>query len=85
VLFAVPIIGLGRTGQRAPLWIRVISAAGAATTVLYMVLSVLPIVTVESRAAFALKVGGTVTVTFVIGLALYRRGRRAALAQRPAV
>jgi glutamate:GABA antiporter len=80
VLFAVPLVGLARTGQRAPRWIRVISAAGAATTALYMVLSVLPIVTVESRAAFAIKVGGTVSVTFLIGVALYRRGRRAARA-----
>ena len=75
VLFAIPLIGLARTGQRAPIWIRIIAAAGASITVLYMVLSVLPIVTVESRDAFALKVGGTVVVTLVVGVGLYRRGR----------
>jgi amino acid transporter len=77
VLFAIPLIGLRRTGQRAPPWIRVIALFGAATTALYMVLSVLPIVTVESRAAFALKVGGTVLVTFAIGGALYAYRTRA--------
>jgi amino acid transporter len=79
VLFAVPLVGLARTGQRAPMWIRIISAAGFATTALYVVLSVIPIVTVESRLAFAVKVGGTVLATVVIGIVMYRRGRRRAL------
>lgn len=76
VLFAVPIVGLARTTGRAPLWIRVVSVAGFATTVLFVVLSVLPIVTVGSRTAFALKVGGTVVIANAIGVALYLRGRR---------
>jgi amino acid transporter len=76
VLFAVPIVGLARTTGRAPLWIRVVSVAGFATTVLFVVLSVLPIVSVGSRAQFALKVGGTVVVANAIGVALYLRGRR---------
>jgi amino acid transporter len=76
VLFAIPLLGL--RGQRAPLAIRVVAVFGAATTALYMTLSVLPIVTVESRLAFATKVGGTVLITFAIGVALYRRGKRAA-------
>jgi amino acid transporter len=76
VLFAVPLVGLARTGRRAPVWIRVISAAGFAMTMLYVVLSVLPIVSVTSRAVFAAKVGGTVILTIVIGAVLYRLGRR---------
>jgi len=76
VLFAVPLVGLARTGQRAPTWIRVVSAAGFATTMLYVVLSVLPIVPVDSRAVFAAKVGGTVILAIVIGVVLYRLGRR---------
>jgi amino acid transporter len=78
VLFAVPIIGLARTGQRAPGWIRIAALVGFATTVLFVVLSVLPIVSVESRLSFALKVGGTVVIANAIGVALYlvrRRGR----------
>jgi amino acid transporter len=70
-LFAIPLFGLGRTGQRAPLWIRISAAIGLATTVLYVVLSVLPIVSVKSWLVFALKVGGTVVVANVIGAALY--------------
>ena len=80
VLFAVPLVGLARTGARAPLWIRLVAVAGFATTVLFVVLSVLPIVGVASRLAFAVKVGGTVVVANAIGVALYRRGRRHARA-----
>ncbi|HET7505562.1 MAG TPA: APC family permease [Kofleriaceae bacterium] len=76
VLFAVPLFGLARTGQRAPVWIQVASAAGFATTTLFVVLSVLPIVGVASEATFAVKVGGTVVITNVIGVGLYLRGRR---------
>jgi len=72
VLFAVPLVGLGKTGERAPMWIRIASAIGFATTVLYVVLSVLPIVDVESWLAFGLKVGGTVVAANAIGIAMYR-------------
>jgi len=78
VLFAVPIVGLGRTGERAPLWIRMAAVAGFATTVLFVVLSVLPIITVESWVVFAIKIGSTVIAANMIGVMLYRRGRRRA-------
>jgi amino acid transporter len=86
VLFAIPLVGLARTGQRAPLWIRIAAGAGFATTTLYVVLSVLPIVDVESTLAFAAKVGGTVVLVNAIGVAIYivRRPRRAASELPPA-
>src|SRR5262249_48539394 len=71
VLFAVPIIGLARTTQRAPLWVRLTAAAGFATTSLYMVLAVLPIVEVESQLTFALKIIGVVVATVLIGTLIY--------------
>jgi amino acid transporter len=76
VLFAVPLVGLARSG-RAPLWIRIAAACGFATTALFVVLSVLPILEVESAAMFALKIGGTVVLANAIGAALYllRRAR----------
>jgi glutamate:GABA antiporter len=83
VLFAVPIAGLARTGQRAPLWIRLVAGVGLATTVLYVVLAVLPIVPVESQRAFALKTGGTVVITVVIGAALYQLARGRARKRPP--
>jgi amino acid transporter len=76
VLFAVPLVGLRRTGARAPMWIRALAALGFATTLLYVVLSVVPIVSVESQLGFALKVGGTVVVVNVLGTLIYITRRR---------
>jgi hypothetical protein len=76
VLFAVPLVGLARTGQRAPLWIRVAAVAGFATTALFVVLAVLPIVSVASQSVFAVKIAGTIVVANAIGVALYLAGRR---------
>jgi amino acid transporter len=79
-LFAVPLVGLARTGERAPNWIRAASLAGFATTVLYIILSVVPIVDVVSRMSFALKISSVVVGANIIGVLLYRRGRRLAAA-----
>ena len=44
-------------------------------TLLDVVLSIVPIVQVESRLSFAAKISTLVVVTNVIGLAIYRRAR----------
>jgi glutamate:GABA antiporter len=74
VLFAVPLVGL--RNARAPLWLRAAALAGLATSALYVVLSVVPIIAVESRLAFALKIGGVVVGANLLGAALYVRARR---------
>ncbi|MEO6391320.1 MAG: APC family permease [Pyrinomonadaceae bacterium] len=71
VMFAIPLVGLGLTGQRPPLWLRLAALCGFLMTLLYVGLSVVPIVKVESRSAFALKIGGLVIVTNLIGLMVY--------------
>lgn len=76
VMFAIPLVGLARTGRQAPLWIRCAAVAGFATTTLFVVLSVLPIVTVDSWLVFGLKIGGTVVIANVVGGALYLVRRR---------
>src|SRR6185436_7351997 len=76
VLFAVPLAGLARRGERVPLWVRITAVFGFASSTLYVVLSVWPIIDVESPMQFALKVGGTVVVANVIGIVLYRFRRR---------
>jgi amino acid transporter len=74
VLFAVPLVGL--RNARAPRWLRVVSLAGFATSALYVVLSVVPIIAVESRLSFALKIGGLVLGANLLGASLYVRARR---------
>lgn len=76
VLFAVPLFGWRTSSDRPPLWLRVLASAGFGTTVLYVVLSVLPIVPVVSELAFALKISALVVAANVAGLLLYARERR---------
>jgi glutamate:GABA antiporter len=76
VLFAIPLVGLHAAGDRAPLWLRMASMAGFATTALYIVLSTLPIVAVESRLTFAVKISAVVIGTNILGLMLYRSKAR---------
>lgn len=84
VLFAIPLVGLARTGERAPRWIAVAAAAGFATTVLYVVLSVLPIVSVVSRVTFAVKISSLVILANAVGAFIYLRARRARGQSAPA-
>jgi glutamate:GABA antiporter len=76
VLFAVPLVGLRASDQHPPLWLRTLAVAGFATTALYVVLSVLPIVDVASRVAFAMKITVLVLGANGIGVALYLKKRR---------
>jgi amino acid transporter len=78
VMFAIPIAGLSRSAKlsgRVPLWIRIAAASGFLMTLLYVTLSVLPIVSVNSRAIFALKIFSVIAVTNIIGVLLYKRQR----------
>jgi amino acid transporter len=76
VMFAVPIIGLKQANLRPPLWLKIAAASGFLMTLLYIALSVVPIIEVESRLMFALKIGGLIIVTNLIGLVLYFIFRR---------
>ena len=76
VMFAIPIFGLRASGLTVPWWLRVAAFSGFAMTLLYVALSVVPIVKVESQFAFALKIGGLIIVTNLIGLGFYLAARR---------
>jgi len=77
VMFALPIAGLRRTGARPPLWLKAAALSGFLMTLLYVVLSIVPIVPVGSRLTFALKIVGLIGGANVVGAALF-------LARRPA-
>ena len=55
-LFAIPILGGARLGVRPPLWLRAAAVAGLATSLLYTVLAVFPIIDVASWHVFAAKI-----------------------------
>jgi amino acid transporter len=71
VMFALPI-----ANPRAPLWLRAAAASGFAVTLLYSILSIFPIIQVESWVKFAAKIGGVVVCANVLGAALYRIERQ---------
>jgi amino acid transporter len=82
-MFAVPLIGLRRAGVAAPVWVKLCAASGFLMTLLYVGLSVLPIISVGSRTVFALKITGLIVVANLVGVALYTAGQRKAAASRP--
>lgn len=84
VMFAIPLFGLRDVSPRPPLWLRLASLSGLLMTVLYVVLSVFPIIKVESVTTFALKITATVVVMNLVGVGiLLAARRRAAGASRP--
>ena len=55
----------------APLWLKAAALSGFLMTLLYVVLSILPIVQVESRLIFALKISSLIVLANVLGLAIF--------------
>jgi amino acid transporter len=76
VMFAIPLVGLKGMAGRAPLWLKLASASGLSMTVLYVTLSILPVIKVESPFAFAAKITTVIVVTNLIGAALFLMAER---------
>jgi len=71
VMFAIPLFGLKAAGARLPLWLKIAALSGFLMTLLYVGLSVFPIVQVESRLAFAAKIATVIVGANVIGAAVF--------------
>ncbi len=71
VMFALPLVGLKRNVHRPPLWLRGAAISGFTMTLLYSVLSIVPIIPVASRLSFATKVGGVIVGANLVGACLY--------------
>jgi len=71
VMFAIPIVGV-----RSPGWLKAAAASGFVMTLAFVGLSILPIISVESRLNFALKISAVVLVTNAIGVAIFLSRRR---------
>src|SRR5690349_1345222 len=76
VMFAIPLFGLRGVTPRPPLWLKVVSASGLLMTLLYVVLSVFPIITVASVASFALKISLVILGANLVGIAILVSARR---------
>jgi amino acid transporter len=73
VMFALPIVGA--KGVRAPPWVTACALSGFLMTLLYVAMSIVPIVQVESRLAFAIKLTALIVVTNLLGVVLFRSRR----------
>ena len=71
VMFAIPLFGLREGGARASPWLRACALSGLLMTLLYLALSVVPIIQVESRITFALKISGLIVLANALGCAMY--------------
>ena len=76
VLFAIPLVGLHSAVGRAPLWLRLASLSGLLVTVLYVVLSIFPIIDVKSWFTFSMKISGVVILSNLIGVGIYLTATR---------
>jgi amino acid transporter len=78
VLFALPLFGLRGIEPRPSLGLRIAALSGLLMTLLYVAVSIVPLVEVQSRTLFALKIAGLTLLTNALGLLLYfsRRRRR---------
>ncbi len=78
VMFAIPLFGLRGVTPRPPLWLKVASTSGLLMTLLYIVLSVFPIIKVESVATFAMKISTVIVVMNLVGVGILLAARRRA-------
>jgi glutamate:GABA antiporter len=76
VLFAIPLLARKGTGIRPALWLRVTAASGFVLTLLFVLLSVVPIIDVRNPWEYALKTVSVVIGANLIGFMLYRLGAR---------
>ena len=76
VMFAIPLFGLRGVEPRPPVWLRLASWSGLLMTLLYIVLSVFPIIKVESVSTFALKIVLLIGVMNMVGVGILFSARR---------
>ena len=76
-MFALPLIGLKKINSPAPFWLKACALSGGLMTLLYLALSIVPIIEVESRLMFAVKISGLIVLANLIGLLIFLdAGRR---------
>jgi glutamate:GABA antiporter len=75
-LFAIPIFSRKDRGLRPSPWIQCAAASGLLVTLLFVVLSIFPIIDVGSSARYSVKVAGVVIGANLLGWIVYRAGQR---------
>jgi len=71
-LFAVPVLAMKNRALRGPIWLRAMAVSGFLLTLLFVILSVFPIIRVENEAAYTQKTVAVLALCNVAGLLLYK-------------
>lgn len=83
-LFAVPVLSVKSRALRGPMWLRVLAVSGFVLTLLFVVLSVFPVIPVASESAYTRKTVAVLVLVNVAGWLLYRlRPRRSSNSPLP--
>ena len=75
-LFALPLLGDRALRSAVPNWVKLAAVAGLISSVISLVVTIYPIVEVTSRAAYATKIFLVVLASNIIGVMIYRAGKR---------
>ncbi len=77
VMFAIPWVGLrGVESVRPPWWLRVAAGSGFLMTLLYVCLSIFPIIAVKSSSAFTFKITAVIVLANSLGAGIFLVGKR---------
>jgi len=85
VKFAIPLVSSKEKGLRPGAWLRLGAASGFLVTLLFVLLSVQPVIPVASRLGYFLKIVVVVAGANFLGWVVYRAGSRKERAKSPAV
>jgi amino acid transporter len=81
-MFAIPLLAGGKLGVRPGFWVKLAGCSGFIVTLLFVVLSIFPVIDVPNPASYAAKTAIVVVGVNAVGGVLYARARRAAASNR---
>lgn len=71
VMFAIPLVGSRMRGIHPPIWLILVACSGFIVTLLFVVLSIFPVIEVPNPASYAWKTVAVVVVANILGAILY--------------
>ena len=75
VMFAIPLFGLRTLKPAPPWWLRIAAGSGFLMTLLYVTLSVFPIIDVKSNFSFTLKITAVIIAANIVGAGIFAAAR----------
>lgn len=75
-MFAIPLVGNRERGIKPPVWLRLVACSGFTVTLLFVVLSVFPVIDVPNPEAYARKTAAVVVGVNVLGAIFYAASRQ---------